>query len=90
MSTYAMLAVMRRAPPGMMHQYLALYFTACMIPGLAPIALGWLLDRWPGGAMLLIFMIAASSAVAFYLVEPSNPQNAPAMDGGAVPAIESS
>jgi hypothetical protein len=89
MSTYAMLAVMRRAPAGMMHQYLAIYFTACMIPGLAPIGLGWLLDRWPQAAMLLIFLIAAAAAVAFYLVEPWKPENSPAAHAGAVAAIES-
>lgn len=77
MSIYTLLAVMNRAPSGRMHQYLAIYFTACMIPGLAPLGLAWLLDRLPSFAMSLIFVIAVSVSVSLFLVERETHKIAP-------------
>lgn len=88
MSIYTLLAVMRRAPAGLMHQYLAIYFTACMIPGLAPLGLAWLLDRWPEVAMSMIMVIAASVSCGLFLVERQTRADAPAEETCAVPAVE--
>jgi hypothetical protein len=89
LSTYMLLAVMRRAPAGLMHQYLAIYFTACMIPGLAPLGLAWLLDRRPELAMSLILVIAASASIGLFMVERRRtPQDAQLEQASAVPAVE--
>src|SRR5207253_1630516 len=53
---YALLSAMRCARPTLMQQYLALYFTVCMIPGLAPLGLAWLLDRRPELTMVLMML----------------------------------
>jgi Na+/melibiose symporter-like transporter len=62
---YVLLAVMRSADQARMHQYLAIYYTICVIPGLAPLGLAWLMDRTPNLAMLLIMIVAAIVAVGF-------------------------
>jgi hypothetical protein len=67
--TYALLTVMRSAVPGLMHQYLALYFTACMIPGLTPLGLAWVLDRWPAVALGSILLASLAGGVGFFWSE---------------------
>ncbi|HTL28643.1 MAG TPA: MFS transporter [Tepidisphaeraceae bacterium] len=62
---YVILAVMRSANPGQMHRYLAIYFTTCLLPGLAPLGLAWLVDRTPHLAMSLIMIVAAIVAIGF-------------------------
>ena len=69
MSMYAILVVMLRAPDRLMHQYLAIFFTACVIPGLAPLALAKLSDYAPNVVMLLIMLICAAVAVGFFVLQ---------------------
>lgn len=88
MATYTLLAVMQRAPAGLMHQYLAIYFTVGMIPGLAPLGLAWLFDRAPGLAMVLILIIAATVSIWLFLVERKTRGAAPAQNTCAIPAVE--
>jgi hypothetical protein len=89
MSTYALLAVMKRAQAGLMHQYLAIYFTACMIPGLSPLGLAWLLDRAPQAAMLAICFIAAAAAIGLFFIDRKPADNVEAKTTIAVSMIES-
>lgn len=86
MSTYALLAVMKRAPAALMHQYLAIYFTACMIPGLAPLGLAWLLDRAPQAALLAICLIAAIAAIGLFFVD-RKPTNGLETTGASVAVV---
>lgn len=62
---YVLLAVMRSADQSRMHQYLAIYYTVCLVPGLAPLGLAWLMDHAPNVALTLIMLIAAIVAVGF-------------------------
>lgn len=62
---YVLLAVMRSADQSRMHHYLAIYYTACILPGLAPLGLAWLMDRTPNLAMVLIMIVAAIVAMGF-------------------------
>jgi len=88
MSIYTLLAIMARASGGMVHKYLAIYFTACMIPGLAPLGLAWLLDRWPQAAMAIILVVAASVSLGLFLVERRTREDMPAEETCAIPALE--
>jgi Na+/melibiose symporter-like transporter len=62
---YVLLAVMRDADQTRMHQYLAIFYTVCMLPGLAPLGLAWLVDHMPNLAMMLIMIVAAIVAFGF-------------------------
>jgi hypothetical protein len=66
---YALLSAMKCVRANQMHQYLALYFTICMIPGMAPLGFAWLLDRRPDLAMSLIMLIAVIVSVGFLLLD---------------------
>jgi Na+/melibiose symporter-like transporter len=86
MSTYAMLVVMDRAPPRLMHHYLAIYFTACMIPGLAPLALAPLSDHAPVLTLVIIMLTNVAIAVGFLLLERRRREPSPAVESTAVAA----
>jgi hypothetical protein len=62
---YVLLAVMRSADQARMHHYLAIYYTVCLVPGLAPLGLAWLTDHAPNLALLFIMIVAAIVAVGF-------------------------
>jgi hypothetical protein len=63
---YVILAVMRSADPNHMHRYLAIYFTTCLIPGLTPLGLAWMVDHHPQLAMQLVMLVAAIVAIGFF------------------------
>jgi hypothetical protein len=65
---YALLSAMRCAKSQQMHQYLSIFFTVCMIPGLAPLGLAWMVDRQPVVAMVLIMVIATMAAIGFFVL----------------------
>jgi hypothetical protein len=57
---------MRSADPAHMHRYLAIYFTTCLIPGLTPLGLAWMVDHHPQLAMQLVMLVAAIVAIGFF------------------------
>jgi MFS family permease len=70
---FVLLAVMRSAEEMRMHHYLAIYYTVCVIPGLAPLGLAWLIDRTPNLAMGLIMIVASITAIGFLIMNQSAP-----------------
>jgi Na+/melibiose symporter-like transporter len=63
---YVILAVMRSADPAHMHRYLAIYFTTCLLPGLTPLGLAWMVDHHPQLAMQLVMLVASIVAIGFF------------------------
>ena len=69
MQFYSILVVMQRVPERRMHQYLAIFFTACIVPGLAPLGLAKLSDDAPTVVMLIIMVMCAVLAVGFFVLD---------------------
>jgi len=68
-TTYGMLAVINRARSDHTSYYLAIYFTAAMLPGMAPLGLARIFDWRPAVALGGIFVIAAALAIGFLVTE---------------------
>ncbi len=65
---FCVLAVMRHAGTGQTHRHLTVFYTAAATCGLAPIALGWLMDRQPTLAVAVAAGIAAVTAGMFWRI----------------------
>lgn len=55
---YSLLAIMLHAGAGRNHHYLAIFYTLAILPGLAPLGLGWLLEQTPRVSIALLVALS--------------------------------
>lgn len=75
---YVLLAILNHAPAGKNQDYLSVYYLTAMIPGLAPVVLGWLVDTRPVLVLAILAALALVSAILFMKSSSSAWQKKPA------------
>lgn len=68
--TYSLLAVMHQAQPERRHQYIALFYSALILPATAPLWLGYLMDSYANATLVILASLAVIGAIVFYLADP--------------------
>jgi len=76
--SYVILAIINHAPPGRSQDYMSVYYLTAMIPGLAPVVLGWLVDTRPVLVLAILAALALVSAILFMKSSSSAWQKKPA------------